>query len=570
MKMVEPNSVLRSLRPQERAQQSSKDRNQTGFKSEHGKKPKAFQKDTSGCSGIWDISKAYIDLGSSGKLLTNSKPSTTKLGSTLSPKSDVQKLGTSKIRASPRIEQNVKTSGKSLPIKKRTRVLPEVEFSDSEDLLVGAAPKGGSHSIQTPMFQKNIKSKTNDKDSSNDFVKDKEPNIKTVKASGLDKTVERGLVNKKLQTGHASEAQITKYTGSSLASKKGARIAVESSKTVNSRSRKADVCESKSHVSTRNPKPNDKKKVPTKVAGSKTQLISKSSFAPGKTENESKKLKVEKTRSGSNAPTSLLKYFDHNKNGNVADTNKKSQGNSTMSQNEFIFCKSVKELLRQIRNDPSHVETYLKRYSISIGPYSQSGANSLNRGFGEADKNFDVKSKKLKHSEKDRKEGSPTLQVLIENIKRPASKDVSNKIPCSLSQDSNDTQKGDEPSRNLKSSVKISSKDKTTESKNDFKKVNEDFLTNNGCTTSALGEIITHTKAANVSNVQDFKQTNKSCLKRMENTKRQLSEDPRTAESEHTASISSKVTTSQDFDNVRIKDNTEKTIKTKQESSRSL
>ncbi|KII68669.1 hypothetical protein RF11_09544 [Thelohanellus kitauei] len=271
MKMVEPNSVLRSLRPQERAQQSSKDRNGTGFKSEDGKKPIAFQEDTSGCSGIWDISKDYTDRESSGKLSTDSKPSNTKLGSTLSPKSDVLKSGTTKVRASPRIEQHVKTSDESLHIKKRTRVLPEVEISYTEDLLLWAEPKEGPHSFQPPMFQKNIESKSDDQDSSNDFVKDKEPNIKTVKASDLAKTGERGLVNKKLQTGHASEAQVTKYTGSSLASKEGARIAVESSTAVKNRSRKGDICESKPHVSTRNPKPNDKKKVQTRVVGSKNK-----------------------------------------------------------------------------------------------------------------------------------------------------------------------------------------------------------------------------------------------------------------------------------------------------------
>ncbi|KII63137.1 hypothetical protein RF11_09539 [Thelohanellus kitauei] len=565
---VEPTKVLRSLRSKEQEQQSDKTKDGSKPKSGDGNKPKALRKGKSGVGEDSDTAKVSLDGGSSSKMSVASKLSGAKLVSVLSPKTNVQSSGTPKGKKSLRSSKPVKTSDKGLAAKKGSQKLANVESNDSEDKPLRGSKKREPNSSQPQSLLTKIEPDTEDVDSLNDFVVDKEPKKLTAKASGLTKPGRRALINQTFEIGKQAENKKSKNPAPSAVIQKDVATTAESSKNVNTRSRKANIRESRSPVSTRNQKQNEQKKGPTKVMKNKDKMVAKSSVSPKKHDTKSTRLNTKKALSGSKSPDSPSESLDNSKSNEVIDKNTKAEGNPKASQSGTVIQKSPKELVRRPKGNSSQAKTAQKRVPVVISSSSESENDSKNLGHGDAEKNVEVAHKKSRPATRSGEKDCAKRQVSVKNTKRPASKKVvSDGISSSVSLGSNDAKNEDLHSKSQESNANKGSTTEPIGSEKNSQQTNQDILTKNSGITSALSPAIKRKKAAEVSDAQDLPQTNSPSLKRIKNDTNELSGVPATSGSQPTVINSSEIPTSQDLENARGKNMKVETTKKKQGSS---
>ncbi|KII68667.1 hypothetical protein RF11_09542 [Thelohanellus kitauei] len=374
-------------------------------------------------------------------------------------------------------------------------------------------------------------------------------------ASGFAKSGKVAPVNHKLLDRCDAVDQKSKNTAPETATNKSTTKAVKLLRTVKNRSLKTDIWESTPHVTKLKPKPKDKREVPTKVIGSKDELISMSS-TPEKCDTESTALNAEKTFSDSKAPIPLSKELYANKVEEV-QTNIQNKQMILYYQKTKLQIDTLIKLCDGLKSDLTVAQTSQKCDSILIGSSSELGNNSKNFGLLKVEQSIDAKSKKLKHLEKDGEEDCGKLQFSVKETKLPASKDISSEVPTSIFMDSNVADNEDGPSTNHELNVRNSSKIQTTRSENNSQSSILSDCNNIKGNTPAFRSFNRHEKSAGVSDIQDCQQTVKPPSKRIKDYKDVLSEMLRIDEFQLTPNYSPGAPASKGFWNVQLKDDSE-------------
>ncbi|KII64839.1 hypothetical protein RF11_09248 [Thelohanellus kitauei] len=214
-----PFSSTGSLKSKEATKESNK-KNERDFKPGDGNKSNTLEKVESDSSDSSDTSSSSLNHVSPAQLLANQILSSSKLGSTFSPKSTIPKSDTTKVKTSLQNVKSLKTNDKSLSVENSTINIPNIETTVSADRPKLVAKKVEPNSVSTSVLQETIPSKSEDSDSSSDSSEDEETQKVQTKASGLNNLDKKAPIHQKPQTGNDPKHQEKKNSKPSSALKK--------------------------------------------------------------------------------------------------------------------------------------------------------------------------------------------------------------------------------------------------------------------------------------------------------------------------------------------------------------